>query len=133
MSDIRLRLGRRNTGIRPGYILSVSSDNRLFVWDEEGRPVHFIDYERSAEALPSLQLDPFFGADMRANASLLMLFTAIAGYNLEFVHFDDTNIHCRGDVRGDLYRVTDPLRPLVHTVTNSNTHRSSRFARPFSR
>jgi hypothetical protein len=133
MGDIVLRIGKKNAGIRPGFILSISPDNRLYAWDEEGHPVHFIDYTRSADAGPWLALDRFCVAGSNEGASLIMLFAALSGYSVEFVTVSGTNIPHRSDVRGDLYRVIDPHRPSTRTGPTNGQRRPSPSTRPASR
>lgn len=132
MEDIRMCLGKKNAAIRPGFILSISPDNRLFAWDEEGNPVHFVDYVESQDMHASLALSRFLGADTRAGVGLLTLFTAIAGYSVEFVTISETPIKRKNGIPGDLYRVIDPKRPSVHPGPQNGSRRSP-SARPSSR
>lgn len=115
MGDMVLRVGKKNVGIKPGFVLSISSDNKLFAWDENGHPVHFIDFERGDKPITALPLERYCGGF--GGIPFLNLLVATAGFGLEFTIFSDTKLRCRCEIPGDLYRVTDPNRPIPHIIT----------------
>jgi hypothetical protein len=121
MGEIRLRAGKKNTGLKPGFIMSISSDNRLFAWDAEGNAVHFFDFERGEECV-GFPLDRCIVGG-HGGTSFLHLLAAAAGCGLEQTVFCDTKIHCRCEVgRMYLYRLTDPNRPPARIITLGKRH-----------
>jgi hypothetical protein len=122
MGEIRLRAGKKNTGLKPGFIMSISSDNRLFAWDAEGNAVHFFDFERGEECV-GFPLDRCIIGEGRGGESLMHLLAAAAGCGLEYTVFCDTKIRCRCEVGNMyLYRLTDPNRPPARIITLGKRH-----------
>jgi len=126
MGDIWLCAGRKRTGIKPGFILTISSENKLSVWDEEGKPVHFMDFEQGDKRLVELPLDRYTGGGY-GDEMLLDLIAAMtsAGENLRIragkgesgirpdfimsIAYDE-NLFAIWDDRGNLVHFTDVKR-----------------------